>query len=255
MTNADRWEPLRADLRDELCAELRAPGSAESPRFDDLRRRAEEAARLWDDAAGLWWDFNEAEARRPVALFLEPDWQAPDWLPEILDRGRRIFFELRTSSRLCVRRPSELDLRQVTEGRGIPARLIFGAAAMVAALNAAKELDRMARTIAAGARVRDEDTEYAADYLGAAREALAIAEGIEAESRARADFTRPAAQAKRDARAARIADFAQRWRASVAADPSMKQEARLEELRAAMGAGFSTVEGYLAEARALGLVD
>ena len=80
-------------------------------------------------------------------------------------------------------------------------------------------------------------------------------------ARARADFTRPAAQAKRGARDARIADFARLWRESVAADSAMKQEARLEDVRAALARedqkrpGFSTVECYLAKARALGLVD
>lgn len=148
---------------------------------------------------------------------------------------------LRVSSLVDVSRPDRLDLHL--------ARVV---AKMPRAWSDASVLAGVAFASAEFAGEALDDEAFALRYLGAARDALRLAEMLGAPATHRVEQVQAAAAAKRDRHADELVQFAAAWRAQPQGE---KYDAKVEGLGRHFKRGRTTVERWVTEARRAGLID
>lgn len=194
---------------------------------DALARRTDDPHKLGDELETL-----EVEARAWFDPFDDDTGAALERLGRVLITTSQVALDLA--------RPDSMNLRMLRDVARAPAAWddpqLLAAVALAALGVAGDGLD---------------DEGYALRYLGAARDALRLAELMDAPRAHQATQTATAADAKRRAHAADLERFAAAWQAFPSGD---KFAAKLAALAPRFSKAEKTLETWHAEARALGLL-
>lgn len=166
--------------------------------------------------------------------------QAAAWFDDDDERAalERVTRTLIGSTLIDLARPDTLNLA-----------LVRSVAQLPAAWDDARAFAAVAWVCVAGALADSADEAYALRYIGAARDALRMAELVDAPRAYQAQQTAEAATAKRDRHEAELERFAEAWRAAQG-----KYHAKVIEMAARFKRGASTIERWHAQARAAGLL-
>jgi hypothetical protein len=183
--------------------------------------------------------------RAPLELELqELASEAGAWFDPLDDQTRAELAELArvfaSSSLVDLSRPDSLNLVLLRTLARLPDYWddahVFAGVALAAIRDARDDLDDEAWTLR---------------YLAAARDALRLAELVDAPRAHAALQTEAAADARHQAHRAELLQFADAWRALAGA----KYEAKKSELVERLGKPHKTIERWITEARRAGLID